>query len=127
MAKRGNHSQQVEGVIEHLNFAKNGDANGAVLDSGHFVHMKRRGAQAVGLRVGQTLQIRGKLRGRGSAGYEVIEAEVVNGVDLTSMRAGKKAAPAKTASKRVPTKKAASKKPITKTATKKTRAAAAGR
>lgn len=114
MAKQPNHSQQIEGVVKHLNFAKNGDPNGAVLDSGHFVHMKRRVAQAIDLRVGQKLSVEGKLRGRGSAGHEVIEAGIVNGIDLASARATKKKAPAKSAkhapAKKIPAKKARSKK-----------------
>ena len=123
MAKQPNQSQQVEGVVEHLNFAKNGDANGAVLDSGHFVHMKRRAAQAIGLHVGQTLQIQGKSRGRGSSGHQVIEAEIVNGIDLTSGRGAKKAAPVQAQAKRAPAKKAGPKK----AAPKKARGASAPR
>jgi hypothetical protein len=132
MAKQANRSQQTQGVVKQLNFAKNGDPNGAVLDSGQFVHMKRRGARAIDLRVGQKLQVEGKSRGRGSAGHEVIEAVTINGVDLSSARARKKQAPAKSASKRTapkktPAKKAVSKKvaPPGRAAPKKTRAAAA--
>jgi hypothetical protein len=122
MAKQQNQREQIEGVVKQLNFAKNGDPNGAVLDSGHFVHMRRRGARAIDLCVGQKLRVEGKSRGQGSPGHAVIEAEKVNGVDLSSARATKKKAPAKKTS----VKKAGSKKASAKSvATKKTRAAAA--
>ena len=131
MAKQPNHSQQIEGVVKHLNFAKNGDPNGAVLDSGHFVHMKRRAARTIELRVGQKLRVEGKSRGRGSAGHQVIEAAIVNGIDLASARAVKKNAPAKSAKraplKKVPAKKAGSKKTTARrAAAKQAHATAAG-
>jgi hypothetical protein len=105
MAKQQKRSEEIEGVVEHLNYAKNGDPNGAVLDSGHFVHIKPRRAEAIGLQVGQTLRVEGKSRGQGSGGHEVIEAEVVNGIDLASKLPTKKPAP-----KRPQAKKAAAKK-----------------
>lgn len=121
MAKQGNRSQQIEGIVEHLNFAKNGEPNGAVLDTGHFVHMKPRAAQALGLQAGQALQVQGRLKASGSDGQQVIEAYIVNGIDVSSGRAAKKTAPAKSAAKPAPAKKAASQK----TTAKKTRRAAA--
>lgn len=126
MAKQRNQTEQVEGVVQQLNFAKNGEPNGALLDSGHFVHLKRRGARAIELRVGQKLRVEGKSRGRALAGHEVIEAATVNGVDLTSARAIQKRAPAKSAAKRAPLKKNAPKKAGAKRVAVKTRAAAAG-
>lgn len=107
MAQSGKKSQQVEGVIEHLNFSKNGDPNGAVLTSGQFIHMKRKLAKAANLRIGQEVKLQGKPRGQGSAGHEVIEAEVVNGIDLKSKRAATRKRPGKKAPvKKVPAKKA---------------------
>ena len=114
VAKQGNKFQPVEGIVQQLNFAKNGKPNGAVLDSGHFVHMKPRGAQAVGLHVGQTLNIQGKLKGNGSDGPPVIEAEMVNGIDVTSAHPGKKAASKNSALKRAGVRKTASKKAASK-------------
>lgn len=110
MAKQRKQTDPIEGVIEHLNFAKNGEPNGAVLDSGYFVHMKRRAAQVIGLRVGQKLQVQGKLKMSSSGGQKVIEADSVNGIDVTSTRAAKKAAPSKAASKPASTGNAAAKK-----------------
>jgi hypothetical protein len=110
--KRGNQKQPIQGVVAHLNFSKNGEPNGAVLDTGHFVHIKRRAARSLHLRVGQILKVEGKSK-TSAAGQQVIEAVVVNGVDVGSRRAAKKASPAKSASpapaRRTPVKKAASK------------------
>lgn len=125
MAKQGNKSQQVEGVVEHLNFAKNGEPNGAVLDSGHFVHIKHRAARSIGLRVGQALRVRGKLKTSSSGGQKVIDAEIVNGTDVTSARAANKPASTKTTAKRAHAKKAASKKTVSKAPVKKKRSSSA--
>lgn len=114
-------------MIEHLNFAKNGDPNGAVLDSGHFVHMKPRAAQAIGLHAGLTLKVEGKLKMSRSGGQKVIEAESVNGIDVTSARAANKTAPTKNAAKRASKKSVPAKKTSTKqAAAKKTRVARSG-
>jgi hypothetical protein len=121
MAKQTKQTDPIEGVVVHLNFAKNGEPNGAVLDSGYFVHIKPRAAQAIGLRVGQKLQVRGKLKMSSSGGQKVIEADSINGVDVTSARAAKKAKPAQSAATRLPAKKAA---PAKRTS-KKTRPTAA--
>lgn len=120
MAKQVNRNQIVEGVVEHLNFSKNGDPNGAVLDSGQFIHMKRRIARAINLRVGQELKIQGKSRGEGPGGHEVIEAQAVNGMDSNSKRATKKAPPAR---KKAAVKKAAPPKTAPRKAVKKAHAA----
>jgi hypothetical protein len=118
MAKQKKQTGPIEGVVEHLNFAKNGEPNGAVLDSGYFVHMKPRAAHAIGLRIGQSLQVQGKLKMSSSGGQKVVEAATVNGIDVTSARAAKKTKPAakqtKPAAKRVPAKKAAPKKATAK-------------
>jgi hypothetical protein len=111
MAKQKKQTDSIKGVVQHLNFAKNGEPNGAVLDSGYFVHMKPRAAHAIGLRIGQTLQVQGKLKMSSSGGQRVVEADSVNGIDVTSVRAAKKAKPA---AKRVPAKKAAPKKATAK-------------
>ena len=118
MGKQKKQTGAIEGVVEHLNFAKNGEPNGAVLDSGYFVHMKPRAAHAIGLRIGQSLQVQGKLKMSSSGGQKVVEAATVNGIDVTSARAAKKTKPAakqtKPAAKRVPAKKAAPKKATAK-------------
>ncbi|HEX3682414.1 MAG TPA: hypothetical protein VHU83_07710 [Bryobacteraceae bacterium] len=123
MAKQNKQSDPIEGVVEHLNFAKNGEPNGAVLDSGYFVHMKPRAAHAIGLRIGQALQVQGKLKLSGSGGQKVIEADTVNGIDVASARSAKKKPAAKNtnaakkatpAAKRAPVKKSAPKKATAK-------------
>jgi hypothetical protein len=117
--KRGNQNEQIQGVVEHLNFSKSGDPNGAVLDTGHFVHMKRRAARALNLRIGQTLKVQGKSK-TSASGQQVIEAAAVNGIDLGSVRASKKAAPSKDASSPVAAKRMPAKKALSKSSRKKT-------
>lgn len=67
---------EVSGKVERLNYAKHGEANGVVLDSGAFVHLKPDGMKKLGLAVGQDVTAKGP--GHGDA----VDAETVNGVDL---------------------------------------------
>jgi hypothetical protein len=71
----------VQGKVKQINYAKHGEANGAILDSGEFVHLTPHGAKAVGLRVGQELHVRGKGRLM-LIGGTLIEAEIVNGIEI---------------------------------------------
>ncbi len=64
-----------------LNYAKHGEANGVVLDTGDFVHLKPDGMKAAGLRVGQEVTARGKATASES-GKRAIEADVVNGEEI---------------------------------------------
>jgi hypothetical protein len=82
----------VEGSVLRLNYAKHGEINGAVLDNGDFVHLRPLGAAAVGLKIGQKLQVKGEslpgLFGEGN----VIEAHTANGLNLDKHKALNKAA-----------------------------------
>lgn len=72
---------EVTGTVERLNYAKHGEANGVVLDTGDFVHLKPDGMKKVGLRVGD--QVAAKGRGKSFlAGTRAIDAEIVNGIAL---------------------------------------------
>lgn len=110
----------IEGNVDRINFAKHGEPNGAVLDSGHFVHLKPSGARLIDLRIGQRLTVEGRSKHRGHGQAQVIEAERVNGIDLANGKhserpqpsheetpAPRKAAPAKKAvtKKRAPAKR----------------------
>ena len=69
------------GKVKHLNYALHGEPNGAILDSGDFLHVKPHGAAALGLKPGM------KVEGTGSAkpmfdGHRVIEATEVNGIQM---------------------------------------------
>ena len=80
----------VTGKVERINFAKHGEPNGAVLDSGQFVHLKPGGARAVGLKIGQILEVEGRSRPGAHGSSQVIEAEIVNGIDLAHAKHPKK-------------------------------------
>jgi hypothetical protein len=78
----------VSGIVERINFAKHGEANGAILSGGDFVHLRPRGARAVSLEVGQMLDVVGECR-PSSLPSKVIEAFTVNGIDINKKRAKK--------------------------------------
>jgi hypothetical protein len=71
----------LEGIVERINFARHGEANGVVLDSGDFVHLKPEGMKQACLTVGRRMEVEGKARPM-PLGGRVIEADVVNGVAL---------------------------------------------
>jgi hypothetical protein len=79
--KKDAFSGQVKGKVKTLNYALHGEVNGAILESGDFIHMKPEGAKAVSLKVGQTLTVEGELR-PSSLSNRVIEAFSVNGRSL---------------------------------------------
>lgn len=72
---------EVSGTVERLNYAKHGEANGVVLNTGDFVHLKPDGMKAAALKVGQEVSARGKAT-PSQSGKRAIEAEVVNGKEL---------------------------------------------
>jgi hypothetical protein len=51
--------EKVEGVVKYLNYARHGEVNGAVLESGDFIHLGPHGAELVKLASGQKLVIEG--------------------------------------------------------------------
>jgi hypothetical protein len=75
----------VEGIVKRINYARHGAANGVVLESGDFIHLKPEGMKHIGLNVGD------KVTAEGTAalmplGQQVIEATSVNGVALTAKK-----------------------------------------
>lgn len=88
----GNSSRTFSGTVRRLNYALHGEVNGAILDSGDFLHLKPHGASALKLAVGM------KVKGMGStkpmvAGHHVIEAEEVNEIRLERKPGPKKKSP----------------------------------
>jgi hypothetical protein len=71
----------VRGKVVRLNHARRGEVNGALLDTGDFVHLRPHGARAVGLEIGQKIEATGEVRG-GWSGHRVIEARTANGIDI---------------------------------------------
>ncbi|AWM40265.1 hypothetical protein GobsT_12750 [Gemmata obscuriglobus] len=70
-----------EGVVTRLNYARHGEPNGVVLDTGDFVHLKPHGMRQVALAVGTRVAAEGTARPT-VTGHRVIEATVVNGTKL---------------------------------------------
>ncbi len=69
------------GTVEQLNYALHGEVNGGILNTGDFLHLKPKGAIAVGLEVGM------KVKGHGNrkpmvGSKSVIEATDVNGIKI---------------------------------------------
>jgi hypothetical protein len=77
---------RVAGTVVRLNYARHGEANGVVLDTGDFIHLKPDGMRRAGLVVGQRIEAEGEARPAANGG-RVVEATVVNGV---AVRPGKK-------------------------------------
>ncbi len=74
---------KVEGIVSRFNYAKHGEANGVVLQNGDFLHLKPDGMKQAGLSLGESVAAQGTARPM-LLGHRVIEAEVVNGVELGS-------------------------------------------
>ena len=83
---------QVTGNVERLNYALHGEVNGVVLDTGDFVHLKPHGARALSLAVGDKLQADGRTQPMLFGEHRAMEAETANGIDLSQLKHGKKAA-----------------------------------
>jgi hypothetical protein len=75
----------VEGTVKRVNFARHGAANGVVLDSGDFIHLKPEGMKKVELKVGDHVTAEG-IAALMPLGQRVIEATIVNGVSLSSKK-----------------------------------------
>jgi hypothetical protein len=67
------------GTVVRLNFARHGEANGVVLDSGDFIHTKPDGMAKLKLEVGDRVEADGPARPLVDGSGQVVEASVVNG------------------------------------------------
>lgn len=67
------------GIVVRLNFARHGEANGVVLDSGDFIHTKPEGMARLKLEVGDRVEADGEARPLVNGAGRVVEAAVVNG------------------------------------------------
>lgn len=79
------------GTVERLNYALHGEVNGAILETGDFLHVKPHGAVALELEVG--MQVKGTGPSKPMiGGHRVIEADEVNGIALEKKPKPKKKA-----------------------------------
>jgi hypothetical protein len=74
-----------KGRVELLNYAKHGEPNGVVLDSGDFIHLHPEGFRDAALKIGDTVAAEGDAEPKIGGGF-VVEATRVNDIAL----AGKK-------------------------------------
>ncbi len=70
------------GKVVRFNYARHGEANGVVLDSGDFVHTRPEGFALLGFEIGMHVEADGEVRALVDGAGRVIEARVVNGVPL---------------------------------------------
>ena len=87
----GGNNAPFAGKVKRLNYALHGEVNGAILDSGDFLHVKPHGAAALDLKPGTNV------KGTGSSkpmfnGNRVIEATEVNGIQMEKRPKSKKKA-----------------------------------
>ena len=75
----------VQGVVKRINYTRHGEANGVVLESGDFVHLKPAGMKRVALKVGDHVTAEGPAALM-PLGQQVVEAETVNGSSIMSKR-----------------------------------------
>lgn len=69
----------VSGTVVRFNYAKHGEANGVVLDSGDFVHTRPDGLKPLELKVGDKVEAEGPVRALVTGTGRVLEARHVNG------------------------------------------------
>ena len=74
-------STAMKGVVARIHFAKHGQANGVVLETGEFIHLRPHGMEAMGLDVGSKVSAQGELR-MTILGTRMLEARHVNGYDI---------------------------------------------
>lgn len=75
------HKGAISGKVERLNYARHGEANGVVLDTGDFIHLKPDGMRKIDLKVGDHVDADGKVHPM-ELGGRVVDATIVNGIHL---------------------------------------------
>jgi hypothetical protein len=71
----------ISGVVAHIHFAKHGEPNGVVLESGEFIHTRPHGMKKLKLQIGSRVVAHGEVRTT-VLGTALIEAHEVNRVTL---------------------------------------------
>ena len=79
--KRAGDAQPLSGVVSAIHYAKHGEPNGVILESGEFIHTRPPGMKKLKLKVGSTVVVHGETR-MTVLGTALIEAEEVNRVKL---------------------------------------------
>lgn len=71
----------IKGTVAALHFARHGQPNGVVLDSGEFIHLRPHGMERTGLKVGSRVNAVGEVR-MTLLGTRLLEAHHVNRIAL---------------------------------------------
>ena len=72
----------LEGVVKYLNFARHGEVDGVVLESGDYIHLGPHAAQDLKVAVGQTIKAEGMATTLPGGRKVMEQPERVNGVEL---------------------------------------------
>ena len=72
----------IKGVVATLHYARHGQPNGVLLESGEFIHLRPRGMEQTGLDVGAKVNAVGEVR-MTVLGTRLLEARQVNRIDLS--------------------------------------------
>jgi hypothetical protein len=75
----------VQGTVKRINYTRQGEANGVILDSWDFIYLKTEGMKRAGLKVGDHVTAEGP-SGMMPLGQRVIEAKTVNGISLAGRK-----------------------------------------
>jgi hypothetical protein len=71
--------ERIDGTVVRLNYARHGEPNGVVLDTGDFIHTKPDGFARLGLKVGDKVRAEGRAQPLATGEGRVVEAVRVNG------------------------------------------------
>ena len=80
----------VQGKVKRINYARTGEANGVILKSGEFIHMKPEGMKRTELKQGEEVTVEGTASMM-PLGQQVIEAKTVNGNAVMAKTRGRAA------------------------------------
>lgn len=78
-AHEGGKPAHVKGKVIRMNYARHGEANGVLLDSGDFVHIRPDRFAGLGIAVGDQVEASGPGRPLADGGGQAIDAVEVNG------------------------------------------------
>ncbi len=76
--RRARAEERIEGTVVRFNYARHGEANGVVLDTGDFIHMKPDGHAKLALKVGDRVRAEGRTQPLATGQGRVVEAVRVN-------------------------------------------------
>ena len=80
-AFKSNVTQPISGIVAHIHYAKHGEPNGVILESGEFIHTRPPGMKKLKLQIGSKVVVHGEARVT-VLGTALIEAHEVNRVTL---------------------------------------------